>query len=989
MLQAKLLGRCRWILMGVLCLCWASGVQAQGMANIKLATSPAEAGLSFKIDIMQLLTSEELFPQEIVGPVWVVHPQEGSGKILIQVPLLITPGTKPVELSNTILKLTKGTFIGFRLNDFGESNDLFSQAKEDFREASVGSKRLMKRKTDPLASPPTVTKKFILMPDGKIWFKVGRLSKRHATILAEGDSLYRYKNDIKLYQELRPEAPGRGGAARPARPTRPTRVMGGDIGGADLGGGAPRRRATPTRRDPSSQREAQAASRLYRKELKEYLALGKAFRKLPKEIELEAPTRIWIIYEFDGDLDELLFSGEKPLPWKIDTEMLLNLRQVLTVKDPQPAEEDFDGVMRLTDQYEDVIFQLSELAAEPHPYNMQVAAITLSLTNLVPYAQLGDAQFFLLKALLLGTDSNARRFVLSELRQTLPPTRATIELAKLVVVQNVGDIREKSAAITEMVKAVGNDPQQASQTAQTINTMLQNEDGPPPEDLLRPLLEVGRENEEVRRVLMQSIRFGAMPENRLNDALVFIVENAGVEPLAAAWLNEHFLGSANRATLHKTLTVIAQADTGARDLGPIFSWAVDKLFGTHAQSANKSVVRKARMREPIAIESVHDSLYRALQHGDRKIRTLAWSCLSRFTMPLLKVAKDTDGAEVAPAAVSSSGMDRYQVLLEAALDQLPTPPSVVAFLERQPNKLRTAQTLIQVVLRGSPPVATAAVRSLVGGGGPLGDVMLELQSGERQGFAMLVYEIGAKRVPPPLVVNVLRRRESNSPIAKWFGDEVAKGIIPSTSAWGSQFEGEGPLLELVASNDVELAKGASAVLVSSVGGSDRVALKFLQQVAALGDQTMESVTAAWEDQKQTLFAAGLKRFEGHYRLSLMIADADDTGETEDFAMREIPVGVVQFRIDLTAKTASLGHDALDVVIGDRRHAIALKNPSELKSFPNEELAELGLDQVTEPILLIRQSDGLWKGDFFLEGGLKAQLQMISADKKATRSDESG
>lgn len=930
----------QYALLAVLTL-FVSSVMAQPIDPALLAPDPVAAGVKFDIDTFTMLRSEELFPSEVQGPVWVARANSNFGKMLIQIPVLLEPGDKPVDIDSSLLKVARGTFICFRLDDFGPTAELINQARADNREMAAGNAQQAGVDPNLETAIPVLAKKFTLLPNGLIQYQASTVNPRFVTVApyAEGDSLYKLKLDPRMAQDMRPVAPER-----------------------------------PADRSREAQMTFQATYRTYQRLVSDYLELGKRSRALTKDLEIRKPTRIWVVYEVDNTMDDLVMDGLKPLPWEVKVETLMQLREI--VKGQAQGQTGADGVNRLGPDAEAVILQLARLIAKRHPYDLQLAALTVSLTRMVGYAQLGDTQFFLLKAILEADDSMSRKFIMAELRQTMPPTRATVELAKLVVTQGVGNTADKVNAVKEMLKLAKGNPTQARQSAETINTMLTNSDGPAPSTVLLPLFDVSRDNEEVRNVYVQSIRFQSLPENRLNDALVFVVENAGAEPLAAGWLNEHFLGSANPTLLRKTLTTIAEADTGARDLGPMFNWAINKLFGKPV-TGQQSAMRKARMRLPIPIMTPNDGIFRALQHGNSEIRDLAWRSLPRFTIPPL-----ADTAEALPKET-----DRYQILTNTALDMLTTPPGVVTFLERQPNKKRVAECLFQIVLRGSSQVQIAGVRALIGCKAPLGTVMLDMSPGERQGFAMLVYEIGANRTPPPMVVNTLRRREANNPVARWFGDEVAKGEIPSTSAWVDQFEGEGQLLELVASNDEALAKGAAAVMITAIGGTDRDALTFREKVRTLSDQTAGSVANAWTSTKLELFAAQLKRYEGHYRMVLMVSEGDTFGGALDVPMREIPVGIVQFRINEAAKTLSLGNDAIEPVIGDSYHTIAINKPDQLATFPGDELAAFNgsgddtkLKKITNPILLKLQPDkGTFKGAFTIPDGaqvIQAQLLLV-------------
>ncbi|MFG0247705.1 MAG: hypothetical protein ACF8OB_02370 [Phycisphaeraceae bacterium JB051] len=923
--------------LGLLLIC--SVTWAQPVDPAQLAADPESAGVEFAIDTYSLLTSDELLVTSIDGPVWTTSAKSSFGKILLQVPILLQPGDKPVEISNSYLKVARGRFICYRLDDFGPTAELLEQAGKDKRQVDAGNRRDA-READMTSAPPVITKKFVLLPNGKVQYAAATVVNNQyceVSDYSDGDSLYKLKIGIRQYQEMRPQVPER-----------------------------------PSDRSREAQLAFQATYNQYRNESAAYRELGKRARALPKDIEIDKPTRIWAVFEVDETFSDLSVTGPKPLPWDIKTEVLNQLRDISGTQ--ATAQADINGVQRLSVEHTDAIILLAKLIEKRHPYDLQLASLVVSMTNMVGYANLGDTQFFLLKAILESKDKMARDYIMAELRQTIPPTSVTLELAKLVVVNVAGDAKAKTQALTSMLAGLKSNPGQAASTAETINAMLANEDGAAPATLLRPLFEATREDVDMRTTFIQSIRFQSLPETRLNDALVYIVENAGAEPLAAGWLNEHFLGSANPSLLIKTLTVIAEADTGARDLGPMFNWAVNKLFGQPTQSA-QSTLRKARMRLPIPILTPYDGIYRALQHGNSDIRNLAWRSLPRFTIPPL--------AEGVAALDKES--DRYQILTNTALDMLTTPSGIVTFLERQPNKMRVAECLLQIVLRGSTQVQVASVRALIGCKAPLGNVMLDMSPGDRQGFAMFVYDLGAN-VSPPLVVNVLRRREANNPVARWFGDEVAKGEIPSTSAWINQFESEGQLLELVASNDEALAKGAAAVMISAIGGRDRDALAFREKVRLLPDQTEASVAQAWSETKKGLFASQLKRYEGHYRLALFIAEGDDYGGQLNIPMREISVGVVQFRIDETTKTLSLTHDQLEPAIGEDYHSITIGKPAELANFPNDELKEVPLKNVTMPVKLSLDENGFWKGSFTIGDGAevrKAQLRLIPVKAGAT------
>ncbi len=901
-------------------LAWAQ-LPAAGNAEEEDAPSGSEA-VNLQIDLITLLKSDEVFKDSVDGDIWTV--KASIGKKLIQIPLLIEPGEAPVDIGNSTFKLTGGRLIAYRLNDYGETNDLLELARRDAREVNEGSRaRMFEKEKDPIYAPPRMATKFTLTPNGVVQYKMER--RIRGGDLKAGEMLYSMKLDMQRLYARRPEAPKRAGNSR-------------------------------------EEREAAAVAALdYRMKSEEFRDLQKTVLGLSTDIEAPMPTRVWAIMEYPLTRRDLQFTGPAPLPWKIDVAQLEALRAMAA--QPIQAVDGPAGEKRLEPSVLFQINQLAELAADTNPLSHRAIAHTLAQAQVVPYAQFGDTLFNLLRQLLTSPDSETRNLIMVQLTRTIPPTRASRELLTFVASQGLASGQAKVEALKGLLASgFGDNPAATGNMIGPANNMLADADGPPVADIINPLLNAARGNEATTSTLAKGIRFNAMPEKRLGEAIVLVVENAGAEPLAAAWLDEQFLSSASKAVQEQTLQVIANADTGARDLGPAVNWAIEHLFGAPGAGDGEAGLRKARMRLPIPVWSTRHGIFRALQHGDRAVRAIAWRALPRFVFPLL------------PQGYPTESPDRYRVLLDAALDQIPSPVEAVAFLSAQPNMARATQSLVQIVLRGSRDTSVMAVRALFGGKGPLGEVLLELGPGERQGFGMLVYQIMTKRNQPPLVVNVLRRRETNNPVAQWFGEQVALGVLPPNHEWARQFTSDDPLLDLAMSRDTELAKGAAAVLVASAGGSDRTALSFLEQLQSLPDQTRENVAATWQQQKKTIRAQQLAQYEGPYQLTLALYDTPPTGgDTPYKPVKEIVIGTMQLLVNVAESKVSFGGQPLVMSIPDERDAIRLDQPADLKNLPNEQLGQLPLEKVTEPVFLRRQENGAWLGLVQMEGAVRTEL----------------
>ena len=123
---------------------------------------------------------------------------------------------------------------------------------------------------------------------------------------------------------------------------------------------------------------------------------------------------------------------------------------------------------------------------------------------------------------------------------------------------------------------------------------------------------------------------------------------------------------------------------------------------------------------------------------------------------------------------------------------------------------------------------------------------------------------------------------------------------------------------------------------------------------------------------------------------LDVGEGDNFGGEVDIPMREIPVGVVQFRIDDINKTLSLGNDAIEPSIGESYHTIVIGKPDQLSTFPGEELATFKeqLSKATTPVELRLQADGTWKGAFTIADGAQvyqARLRMTPIRAQAPSS----
>lgn len=940
--------------------------------------------------------------------------------------------------------------------------------------------------------------------------------------LIPSDQLYAMKIDRNLLNARNPDAvaqgggPGGGPAAvqRPAQQReRPQPQARGGGGGGPGGstGGTTRERPQPQRRSPGEfggpggggfggpggtgtddRAQQQLAMAQRQLDMEAFRKLRDEVTNLPTSFQEPLTTRLWAVFDMDIRNKDLVITSDEfaSMNWSISLDHLNLLRSICTQGFPITS-VDFHGNPVMGPQENALLVQLGILANDPHPYSKQAVAYAVNYARMGSMTQIGSQLFFIFQALLESNDPLTQRVAQRELVGTIPPNQATLTLLKQVATTTLDDAAMAGVlqVLAQGVQDFVNNPGAAQDMVSTVNQVLADPNGPPPGAALQPLLDAARRQPEAVPYLVRDVQFNRLPAERLHQTLVFIVENAGREPLAAGWLDQKFLGVTSTELVRRSLEVIVDADAGAQSLGPVIQWGMHQVFGAPPTA---DVGAKARIAYKIPIDSVQHGMIRALQHGDPKIRELAWRALPNFRLPVEPLMM---GEMEQPLG------NRYQILMDAALSQAPTPTQIVSFLAAQPMLIRrelielrdnpqqqrgfgqggfggmgpggfggpggfdgpggfggpggpemggfggmgpggmaqrqiapfdparinehpevllAVQGLVHVVLSGSSSASTAAARALLGSGWPIDVALTDLEYGERQGFAMRMYENLTGRVP--LVTSVLRQRTSRNPMLDWFGRELAVGNLPDPASWLAAFPGgENAVIELATVGDGELAKGAIAVLVSSVGGPDRTAQNLFGELRGAANQNAQRVREIWTAARKDILLLGLRKAEGPYRLVLRIGPTSRAakpaagglaGGPMDYAgpggpggpgmmgppggmgmmppgmdgmdgmdaaspppasiaieedvrfEKEISIGVLHLKVE--GDGVSFGNETLSVSLAESRLALRIR-PNELRNFQNNELADMPLESATEPIDLYPQDDGSWKGVFNIPG----------------------
>ena len=882
-------------------------------------------GLTIEIDMEALLRDPDVLSLRVSGPIWTVAAP--PGRQLIQVPVQITPGTEPVDLSSIDLKVGGASFLGWRLFDLWENKPRGDDRVEIERQ---------------LFQPPLFTKKITVYPetadgDRRVAFRVDRFLL--GGNVNRSDRYYSLKLDQELLKSKQPVVPDRPGGNR-----------------------------DPAQRAADMQRQLKL-----RKDLQNFMDLRSIVNGLPSDIEVPLEPRIWAVFAISPFRSDLEITGHKEGEWSISLETFRTLRETSVrpkegprkavaledrleqrrINQRAPAKQDprtFDPVRDLQ-----MINALAVLAADTHPYTQRMVAHAIAANGVARRAEIGDSTFFLMKKLLEGGDTEVRRTLLLELTSIQPPTPFSIALLPEAI-QAEGKVQ--LAGFKQMLRGIqATDPAIIEQTARQMNDQLADPKGVPPSIILEEAIANTTANPMAFPVMIRTVNFARIPEERLNDALVTVVEYAGTDPIAAAWLNDRFLGSVDTELVRKTLDIILNADTGSKEIGPAVKNAMNLIFGV-PELGGDIPIRRAKLRGLIPIDSTNHGMFRVLQFGDKRVREKAWKALPNF-----RITQNNQGG-VGGAA------DPYAVLLDAALLQSPTPVEAAAFFRKQPDQLKAGAALINLVLSDTPAASIAASQTLVSSGMPLGDALSIQRVGERQGFAMKMYENLTDEVP--MVTFMLRYQQKDSDLARWFGDEIADGRLPADFEWKTQLPHE-VLIDLIGTRDRTLARGAVAVLVADIGGKRVDVERLADRFANEPNRERSNLESIWAKAKSDILIKRLQTDAGPYELVLNVFVP---GQSQ--IDRVINVGVVQ--LEVQGDGITIGKEDLPVSLPSS-YGIQFRQAADLRTFP--EVAELTLNpQNTEPVILRPLPDGSFAGDIKQNGQVWGQLIMQRLEQRS-------
>jgi hypothetical protein len=877
----------------------------------------SELANTFDLDMLYILTSPEVGHSTVDDNIW-----SFTGRRLVQIPIKLTNIEKDVKFDQSTFKLQGGTFLCYRFGSVADRGPAGGSAADKSAESNLP------------ANVPWVAKSFVAKKNGKITWPLDR-ALLYGNV-KEQDKLYAYKLKNEFLQKKQPEMA----------------------------------KITKQQGESSSTyyaRQTEESTR-FNNANKEYRELSKQVRELPVEFEAEIPGRIWLVFDI-GSGRQFNLDGPPPLPWSMTHEQFNTIRDA--VARPVLPDKDANGVVKFKP---DLISQISTysaiITAQPdQPFNPRAAAYALTLLKLSSYMKTGDPVYNLYEQVLQSKDSAATKAAIKDLATTFPPTQATAGLVK-----RMGSLMTADAQIEVIKGSFKNlNPLNLANTGlevvSRINSTMQTADSKDCNAILDEVFASTKEYPALIPILVSGAQFESMPDKRLEEVIVKIVERSPMDKLALGWLNSRLLGSVDQKVQRKTLEVINAADIGNRMVNQVADQGLSAVFGRPAVQSDKTQL-SVRLEAPIPILTANDAIFRALQAVDPKIRNLAWDALPRFAITAVGPGdtKESAGDEAHQRSVIEP---IYRQLQDITFSQNPTPPQIVDFMVKQDNPSVIIMMLGNVLLKGSEKASVAATKAIMNSKGayPLDAYMMSLSYGDRQGLAKHIYEnkIGLD----PLVTPLMRQRIDNNPVVAWFGREVSRGVLPNPASWAAQYQNEDTLLKDTVSQETDLALAATAALVLNAGGDERVIRDLAQKFRLSPDQSIAALKSVWLEGKRSINAAKLAKVAGNYKLLLRVGGTSPKVEDPPLApLQDIDLGTVNIQVngtDVTLATKNLTLSSLDI------YAIGLEVPSELKNFKNEALSKLPLESATKAIDLIGQTNGNFVGKFSMNNGQDIQV----------------
>jgi len=980
-------------------LAWAVvGGVLWGYAAIATAQDvPAEPSTEVRLDL--LLGSDRVLSGSVTGPVWDVAAT--PGRRLVQLPMRITPrpAAEPGEeaaLDEPSYDFTGGRFLFWVLPEDGTaatSRGRAGASADGPRDAELlDLLSLLTRGEDTTADAPRAVE---LPPATRLPGVPAEAPRLARKLFVSRDADGRARVAWEVTRGIQGGTVTSGSAAQPyallldrdqldaLEPERPERLT---------------RNANESSREFTLRRRQADAD--YRALALAFRELQKRVRSLPDRFERDMPETVWAVFEVNALGSGWTMRGHAAGPWSMGFDQWEQLTELASGSGSRTATGDGD----FTADERSEINRLAQLARDPHPWTQHLLSAALSRSDLPGRASPGDPAAQLIAVVLNSPEVLARNRMVYTLVRLDPATPAAAQLLGDAA-QKTGDQAIQLAALqaklgVQLADATGRGAagEGVAGAIQVTNAMLADEQGPDAGLVIEQLLAAIPDTPESDAAVIGGVRFDNLPRPRFDAAVAAVLRSAGDRPtVVGGWLNRQLLGSNDADVVGRTLDLMSRADAPAPVVGPVARGLRALVFSPAEAIDSRAAAPALTLASGLPLDSANHALFKLLNSGNPDLRQKGWRVLRHFELTDQPAAGSRRRG--APAAADTAS-DPLKMIVDAGLSQPnATPSSLVPFLARQPDTDRADGPLLRVVVEGDPAASRRAARVLRGSERNFGSALAAMEPDDREAFANRMYD--ALGDGPEPVAGLMRSETSGrgaGGVVGWFADELAAGELPAPAAWAEAMGGERSLMQAAVSTDEKLAAGAFAALTAMAGGDRELQYKMFERFKVeRTSKTSESMAEAWIDARKDIYTQRLKSAAGEYRLVMTVTGLapveGGAGKASDPILGRDPsaaaaqvegsaavekterttLGVLRLIADGRALTFSSGTPALGVP--DDQLAIRITTPSQLKAFDAAEVKALPLEQAEQPLDLLPEPEGRWRGKMMLADGRDFELLM--------------
>lgn len=917
--------------------------------------------MSLEIDLQRLLFDKP--GNSTQDPVWRLS--ASPGKRILLLPFTVDNVHRVNKLSRFPISVRAGRFIGFvipkpdatnRSTDSieltqiiraapGELQEmLFDQADDDVASDQPKNNSPREDEAEPTPdSAPRLAREITLHPDGTVRWPMERSIRGAELQSASTNNPYAYKIDPRQLRDAQPE--------KAERLTRKD-------------GEGSREYALRKREHQLAEREKQNA----------YRELRNGLRELPESFSDPRPNVMYAALEVPTG-DTISFQGPSPLPWTLD-------------EDKKKFFEELSrgGKALQEDGGEDLAGKIVTMI-KGHPLDARAIALATVRSKLAGQVKADDPGYEIITRLLQSNDVPTRRIALYAVATVTPPTLASAKLIGVAGEAALGEERKmlSFASLSKLFSTQAGDPDNARTLIDRVSKAITDPEGPSAPRVIEKVLEsLGTGQASTHReldaaaldVMVKSLDLSGVTPDEIAGVATTIIQRAPTHPVAAGWLDLKLLGSPDQAVVNQTLAQLYESQIKPPQTDDATPSTSDQATPEPAQDADAVVLSGT-----IPMTRQDHALLRLFDSEDDLQQTAAWAVLGRFHLALPKA-----GQAAHPEATEDAPKDPTLLLFDAILDKADTrdemPMSVVTFIVKQQDPVlgKIANERL-VALLADPALGEKASRAALSA---------YLSDPERYSQTITAYSSQAKR---RVLETAYRTQDQEAPLMagmiadqggtlRWLTDLVKEQRqLPTKDDWSAYAhkQGEGTLLQNAGSADTTLATAAAAALVVSVGGDDNQEKAFAQTVALMEARTPQEVKKQWEQQRGKIFAAAYKRLQGTYRLVATLRQAADPGADEDAPPRvkRIELGLVELQAE--GDKLSLSIQTVSISATPGRLGVRIDKPASLRSFDKAELSKIAPEHLSNPIDLLPQEGGAWRGEEALPGGQILSVSLEPAD----------